>query len=323
MELARPLTLPTLLSLLGSQVKDHLGPKFPSISQIHQYKLSNPESLTFLGQNVPASALQNTPAAVVISDVYPPSEERIEYTAWIIVNHLYQAMNVLLLHIEEYLPQYSFSIEGAEVHPSAVVYGRVERGARIGPFCFVGKNSRIGENCVLEPRVTILERCTIGKNCTLQPGVVVGPAGFGFYPQENKLQPIHHRAGVEIGENCQIGANSVVAAGVWDPTSIGPHSCLDSFVQIAHNVLLGEGAALASQAGIAGSTVVGKHLRMGGNSSIAGHLVIGDHVSVAALSGVTKNISTGMEVAGFPAQPLKVWKKQQIALKNAQGRYTK
>jgi UDP-3-O-[3-hydroxymyristoyl] glucosamine N-acyltransferase len=54
---------------------------------------------------------------------------------------------------------------------------------------------------------------------------------------------------------------------------------------------------------------------MGGAASIDGHLSIGDDVSVAACSGVTKDLSDKSVVAGFPARPIRDWRRQQIEIK--------
>jgi UDP-3-O-[3-hydroxymyristoyl] glucosamine N-acyltransferase len=90
---------------------------------------------------------------------------------------------------------------------------------------------------------------------------------------------------------------------------------VDSQVQIAHNVRIGEGCLIASQCGIAGSTVVGRRFRMGGSAGLNDHLRIGDDVSVAAFSGVTKDLPDGITVAGFPARPIGEWRRQEIRLK--------
>ena len=215
--------------------------------------------------------------------------------------------------------------QGNAVAPTALVEGCLEGDVIVGPGAvvaagaYVGKGTRIGANAVIESHVRI------GRGCEVQAGAVIGCAGFGFYARGQgqgrhaadgeSLSPMPHPAGVVIGDGCWIGANTVIAAGVLRPTTLGRGCKLDSHVQIAHNVRLGDGCLLASQSGLAGSTVAGHRLRMGGAASVDGHLRLGDDVSVAACSGVTKDLPDGSVVAGFPARPIRAWRREQIGKK--------
>lgn len=203
----------------------------------------------------------------------------------------------------------------AIVHPSAVVEGRVGENVVIGPGCVVMKGSVIEDDCVLEANVTIYSRVHISKNCVFQAGTVVGCAGFGFYENEGRRIMVPHLAGVNIGEGCTFGANTVVAAGFLAPTTIGCNCHFDTFVQVAHNCKLGSNIFMASQSGVAGSAVLEDNVEFAGGVQSAGHLTIGKGAKVAAKAGVTKNIPAGAVVAGFPAEDIANWRRTVIRLR--------
>jgi UDP-3-O-[3-hydroxymyristoyl] glucosamine N-acyltransferase len=307
----------------GASVPDSLS--FPILS-LDPPDAAGPGSLVFLGARTRLTAreaLSRSGAALVILQAgeAPPRGGM----PVILVKNAHAAMAACLQAWEprwERVIPFAFG-GGNRIAPSAVVEGCLEGdvivgpGAYIGPGTFVGSGSRIGANAVIEANVRL------GRDCVVQSGAVIGCQGFGFYPRRaapqaglaidgETLLSMPHPAGVVIGDGCWIGANTVIAAGVLRPTTLGKGCKLDSHVQVAHNVTLGDGCLLASQSGLAGSTVSGHRLRLGGAASVDGHLRLGDDVSVAACSGVTKDLPDGSVVAGFPARPLRAWRREQI-----------
>jgi UDP-3-O-[3-hydroxymyristoyl] glucosamine N-acyltransferase LpxD len=282
---------------------------------------SGPDSLTFVGPKTPLRVRGNLQAALIVAEagIHPVCAE---IPARILrVRSVPEAMAAILTALSERLFRdrpYAFG-PGNRIAPTAVVEGCLEGEVTVGAGAYVGRGSFVGAGTRIGPNAVIEAHCHIGRGCEIQAGAVIGCAGFGFFARprdgasqaasETGLAAMPHPAGVVIGEGCWIGANSVVAAGVLEPTRLGRGCKLDSHVQIAHNVVLGDGCLLASQSGIAGSTVAGHRLRMGGASSVDGHLRLGDDVSVAACSGVTKDVPDKATVAGFPARPIAEWRK--------------
>jgi UDP-3-O-[3-hydroxymyristoyl] glucosamine N-acyltransferase len=68
---------------------------------------------------------------------------------------------------------------------------------------------------------------------------------------------------------------------------------------------------LCGQAGIAGSAKLGKGVVLAGQAGVSGHLELGDGVQVAAKSAALESVPRGTQVAGIPAVPLSVWRRQQ------------
>lgn len=175
------------------------------------------------------------------------------------------------------------------------------------------KSPNIDPTTKIYPNVSIYQNVKIGKNCVIHSGAVIGSRGFGFYEFEGKRREVPHFGGVVIGDNCEIGANSVIAAGFLEPTTLGDNCKLDSLVQIGHNCKIGNDCIFCAQSGLAGSVIVENGVTLAGGAQVSGHLTLGEGCSIAAKAGVTKSVPSGKIYAGFPAIPIMKWNRS-IAL---------
>lgn len=216
------------------------------------------------------------------------------------------------------------------IHPSALigVQCNIDPSASIGPNCVIGSEVHIGENVILGAGTIIGDRCTInagsrfwpqvtlyhdtqiGQRAIFHSGVVIGSDGFGFAQNNGIWHKVPQLGAVVIGNDVEIGANTVVDRGAIEDTILEDGVKIDNLVQIAHNVIIGAHTAIAGCVGIAGSTTIGKHCAIGGGVGIAGHLTIADRVMITGGALVAQSIDeSGIYTSGFPAQPTLGWKK--------------
>ena len=202
--------------------------------------------------------------------------------------------------------------EAVIVGPNVVIEDGVEIGSNsvIGAGCYIGRNSRLGEGVVLNPNVTIYYDVKLGNRVRIHSGAVLGSDGFGFAPHQGKWAKIEQLGGVQIGDDVEIGANTTIDRGALDDTIIGNNVCLDNQIQIAHNVVIGDGTVVAACTGISGSTSIGRHCLVGGGVGIAGHLTITDGVQFTGMTLVTHDIKeAGVYSSGTGVEPSKSWRK--------------
>ena len=212
----------------------------------------------------------------------------------------------------------------AEVAPSARIAASAAIGSNavIGAGADIGADAEICAGAVIGPGVVIgagtvvgagavVSHAVIGARGVIYPGARIGQPGFGFDADASGVVKIPHLGRVMVGDDVEIGANSVIDRGSAGDTVIGRGTMIDNLVHISHNCVVGNGCAIAAQCGIAGSTVLGDYVVMGGQVGVAGHLTIGDSVQIAGKAMVTKSVSSGQKIGGgLPAGEVTVWRRQ-------------
>lgn len=214
--------------------------------------------------------------------------------------------------------------EEAQVHPTAAIAAGavIEAGAIIEANCVVGANAVIGAYCHLGagtriyPNATLYHNVRTGQRCLIHANSVIGGDGFGFAHTGRAWEKIAQLGGVVLGDDVEVGACTSIDRGALGDTIIGNDVKIDSQVQIAHNVKIGDHSALAGCVGIAGSTQVGQYCMLGGGVGLSGHLHIADGVQITGMSLVTGSIEEkGIYSSGTGAMPNKSWRKNAVRFK--------
>lgn len=189
--------------------------------------------------------------------------------------------------------------DDAQVSPSASVgaFAVIESGAvvadgaQIGAQVYVGAGVQVGVDTVLHPGVKVYAGCKIGARCVIHANVVIGSDGFGFVPQEDgSLKKMPQLGIVEIGNDVEVGANTVIDRATMGATRVGEGVKLDNLIQIAHNVEVGKHTAIAAQTGIAGSAKIGENCMISGQVAIVGHITVADRTKIQGQSGIGRSI---------------------------------
>lgn len=215
------------------------------------------------------------------------------------------------------LPRYSGVSPDAFIHPSA----RIGAGASIHPLVFVGEDAfigddaalfpgayvgaraRIGARTVLHPNVSVLHDCIVGNDVIVHAGTVIGSDGFGYVRDGGRSLKIPQIGIVQIDDGVEIGANNCIDRAALGRTWVQQGVKTDNLVQIAHNVVIGEGSLVVALTGISGSVKIGRGVILGGQVGIADHVEIGDGAMVGSQSGIMRSIEPGEAVTGSPAMP--------------------
>lgn len=284
---------------------------------------ANSEQLTFISSTKFRPLLASSKAGILIV-----SESDIEFCApesnLLIVKDPYLAYAILAQYMDS-TPRPAQGIAKSAVVSDSVSLGEnVSIGANsviedgvilgdnviIGANCFVGKESKIAKGSRLWANVTVYHEVKIGQNCLIQSGAVIGSDGFGYANDCGRWVKIPQVGQVIIGNNVEIGACTCIDRGALDATVIEDNVIIDNLCQIAHNVHIGTGTAVAGGVIMAGSLTVGRYCLIGGASVINGHMEICDKVTVTGMSMVMRPITEpGVYSSGIPLQSNKEWRK--------------
>lgn len=176
----------------------------------------------------------------------------------------------------------------------------------IGPHCILESNSQVGARSLLHGHVFVGSHTEIGSDCEIHPQTTLGSDGFGYTSNQN----FEHRKIPQIGRviienNVEIGANCAIDRATLTETRIRAGTKIDNLCHIAHNCEIGANSLVAAGFMTAGSSKIGARFVTGGNSVVSSHLEITDGVTLAGRSTVTNDITESGTYGGYPLQPVK------------------
>jgi UDP-N-acetylglucosamine acyltransferase len=207
------------------------------------------------------------------------------------------------------------------IHPSAIIADGavVPVSCRIGPFCTVGANVVLGEDCELVSHVVLDGHTTLGRG-----NRIFSFACLGIAPQDLKYAGEPTR--LEIGDNNSIREYVTISRGTVGGgglTQVGADCLIMAYTHIGHDSSIGNGCILANSATLAGHVIVEdfavvgalcpvhQFCRIGKYSYIGGGTTITQDVLPYSLTSIERNNhayglnKVGLQRRGFTPEQIR------------------
>lgn len=186
------------------------------------------------------------------------------------------------------------------IHPTAIIHStaELEEDVRIGPYCVVGQNVRIGAGSELVSHVVVGRDTIIGKLNRFYPF-----ASIGFAPQDLKYRGEPTR--VEMGDSNTIREYVTVNRGTeggGGVTRLGDDNFLMAYAHVAHDSLVGNRTIFANAASLAGHVEIQDDATVGAFSGVHQFCRVGAHGFIGGYSAVNKDVLPYSRVVGNRAK---------------------
>ncbi|MGL4533966.1 MAG: acyl-ACP--UDP-N-acetylglucosamine O-acyltransferase [Fusobacteriaceae bacterium] len=186
-----------------------------------------------------------------------------------------------------------------EIHNTAIVEAGavIEDGVKIGPFCIVGKDVKIGKNTILQSHVVVEGITEIGADNTIYSFVSIGKASQDLKYKDEPTKTI-------IGNNNQIREFVTIHRGTDDrwETRIGDNNLLMAYVHVAHDVIVQNNCILANNVTLAGHVTVENFAIIGGLTPVHQFCRVGAYSMTGGASAINQDICPFMLAEGNKAE---------------------
>src|SRR6202049_5001802 len=187
----------------------------------------------------------------------------------------------------------------AQIHPSAIVDGRAEIGAGtiVGPYCVIGAEVALGQDCWLQHHVTICGPMPSGA-----PNKFYAYCSIGQQTQDLKYQgePTY----LEIGDNNTFREFVTINRSTTSEgkTRIGNRGNFLAYCHIGHDCNVGSEVVFSNNGTLAGHVDVGDNAVMGGLTAVHQFCRIGRFAITGGCSKIVQDVPPFMIADGNPAE---------------------
>jgi UDP-N-acetylglucosamine acyltransferase len=186
-----------------------------------------------------------------------------------------------------------------QIHPTAIVDGRAEigTGTTIGPYCVIGPDVVLGENCWLQHHVTLCGPMRAGKRNKFYAYCSIG----------QQTQDLKYRAEptyLEIGDENTFREFVTVNRSTTSEgkTRIGHRGNFLAYSHIGHDCQVGNEVVFSNNGTLAGHVHVGDNAVMGGLTAVHQFCRIGRFAITGGCSKIVQDVPPFMIADGNPAK---------------------
>ena len=174
------------------------------------------------------------------------------------------------------------------IHPTALVdaSAKVPTSCSVGPYCVIGADVELGENCQLLSHVVLVGPSKLGSDNQVHPFAVVGgdPQDITYKGEPTRL---------EIGDRNIIREYVTITRGTikgGGTTRIGSDVLIMAYTHIGHDSVIGDHAMLINGATLAGHVRVEEWAVVGALCPVHQYVRIGAHAYVGGGTTITQDV---------------------------------
>lgn len=175
-----------------------------------------------------------------------------------------------------------------KVHPTAIIDSgaRIHASCEIGPYCVIGSDVELGENCHLASHVAIEGPTRIGADNRFFPFTSIGlaPQDLTYAGEPTRLEIGDHNV---IREFVTINRGTVKGGGL---TRVGSHVLVMAYTHIAHDCAIGDHVILANAATLGGHVTVEEWAQVGALCPVHHFVRIGAHSFIGGGTTITRDV---------------------------------
>lgn len=185
------------------------------------------------------------------------------------------------------------------IHPTAVVSPKAELGTdvKIGPYCVIGDEVRIGARSHLHAHLVMEGPITIGEDNEFYPF-----SSIGARSQDLKYagEPTHARIGDRNTFREFVTVHRATTAEM--STCIGSDNNFLAYAHVAHDTVVGNHCILSNAATLAGHVTVEDHVILSGFAGVHQFCRVGAHSMIGGCAKIVQDVPPYTIADGHPAR---------------------